>query len=80
MFFELNDDTKAILGRPNFMCAKLADCLRKLGHEIPTRAEEEQAHVIYWLLGKYEEHGADWREAAANELRQLESVLPKDSE
>lgn len=57
-----NDDTKWILGQPNFACRPLADYLRGTGVQIPHRAEDEQAHVMHWMLCQYEEHGARWRE------------------
>lgn len=63
----LNDDTRWILGRPNFWCASIANVLREDGHDIKSRAEEEQAAVIHWLLNLYIQHGSGWREAAACE-------------
>jgi len=62
--FELNDETRWILGRPNFTCAGIARDLRVLGQDIKQRAEDEQAAVIHWMLTLYEAHGAGWREAA----------------
>jgi hypothetical protein len=59
--FELNDEVRWILGRPNFMCAPIAARLRKLGHVIDEKAEAEQAAVIYWMLSLYECHGDSWR-------------------
>ncbi len=59
---ELNEDTKFILGRPNFWCGPFAQGLRKKGHEIPNKAEEEQAYVIHWMLGMYETYGLIWKE------------------
>ncbi len=57
---ELNEYTKFILGMPAFKCAKFAAVLRSKGHEIPERCEDEQAHVIHWMYGLYEQHGSDW--------------------
>lgn len=62
--FELDDETRWILGRPNFACAGIAACLRKLGHEIAQKAEAEQAATLHWMLCLYETHGADWRDQA----------------
>jgi hypothetical protein len=58
---KLNDDTRFILGRPLFWCGSLSRDLRELGHDIPRKAEEEQAYVIYWMLGLYNQHGEIWR-------------------
>ncbi|PWE13034.1 hypothetical protein [Alcaligenes faecalis] len=60
----LNDDLIAILGRPNFLCAQLADILRSGGQEIAKRAENEQAAVIHFLLGHYLADPAQWAEKA----------------
>ncbi len=61
----LNDETRWILGRPNFMCIGTAKVLRMMGHQIAERAEDEQAAAIYWMLCLYENHGERWREVAA---------------
>ncbi|HBZ06060.1 MAG TPA: hypothetical protein DEP03_06605 [Massilia sp.] len=66
----LNEDTTAILGRPNFTCIGIAAQLRKLGHKIGNRAENEQAAVIHFLLNMYQKHGAAWRQNAEEYLRQ----------
>lgn len=65
----LNDDLIAILGRPNFMCAQLADTLRSGGHDIAERAENEQAAVIHFLLGHYLADPAQWAEKASAALK-----------
>ncbi|WP_420279561.1 hypothetical protein [Serratia sp. BNK-4] len=60
-----------ILGRPNFQCFHLAAALRAGGHDIPRKAEAEQAAVIYFMLGHYLEHGEKWSEKAEEELQRL---------
>lgn len=67
---ELNDETRWILGRPNFACASLAECLRRMGHEVKHKAEDEQAAAIHWMLGLYEVHGDNWRAVADRLLRE----------
>lgn len=59
--FELNDQTRWILGRPNFFCGPIAEQLRRMGHAIPRKAEEEQASVLHWMLCLHEQHGLRWR-------------------
>ena len=59
--FELNEQTRFILGRPNFWCGSVARILRLTGKQIPNKAEEEQAAVIHWMLCLYELHGDNWR-------------------
>lgn len=56
-----DDEVRFILGRPIFWCGSLSRDLRDLGHEIPKKAEEEQAYVLYWMLGLYAQHGSEWR-------------------
>lgn len=61
---ELNDELIEILGRPNFTCAKLAECLRNCGQHIKRKSEHEQAAVLHVLLNLYIKHGNDWRKHA----------------
>jgi hypothetical protein len=70
---ELNDETRWILGRPNFACAGLAECLRRMGHTVARKAEDEQAAAIHWMLTMYEQHGTEWREAAERALQAAKS-------
>ncbi|VDZ82689.1 hypothetical protein U0026_09135 [Kluyvera intermedia] len=65
----LNDDLIAILGRPNFLCAHLAELLRKSGEEIKRKSENEQAAVIHWFLGIYLEHGDKWESVAKSDIQ-----------
>ena len=62
------EDLVTILGRPNFTCIRPAQAMRAGGHEIPSKAEYEQAHVIHFLLGQYFEHGPDWAEKSNSAL------------
>ena len=61
---ELNDELVEILGRPNFTCTKLAECLRHCGQDIKRKSEYEQAAVLHVLLNLYIKHGNDWRKHA----------------
>ncbi|MGG8038091.1 hypothetical protein PGO21_06435 [Klebsiella aerogenes] len=65
----LNDDLISILGRPNFMCAHLAELLRKSGEDIKRKAEHEQAAIIHWFLGIYLEHGDKWEGIAKSDIQ-----------
>lgn len=69
LLFPLDDETRFILGRPNFTLAGIAARLRTLGHSIAFKAEDQQAAVIHWMLGIYFEHGQDWRTKADEVLR-----------
>ncbi|WP_316389754.1 hypothetical protein [Enterobacter cloacae] len=65
----LNDDLIAILGRPNFICAHLAELLRKGGQDIRRKAEHEQAAVIYWFLDLYLKYGEKWESIAKDDIQ-----------
>lgn len=74
------DDIKDILGIPNFRCGPMARMLREIGHEIPCKAEDEQAYVLHFLLGYWKEFGGNWRQEAnefvKNELEKLKTQTP----
>lgn len=65
----LNDDLIAILGRPNFTCAHLAELLRKGGQDIRRKAKHEQAAVIYWFLDLYLKYGEKWESIVKGDIR-----------
>lgn len=65
----MDDEVRWILGQPNFACISYANALRRLGHSIPNKSEEEQAAVIHWMLTVYAQHGDSWREEGAKILR-----------
>ena len=65
---ELTDDLSEILGRPNFLCGHIAHVFRADGHNIPTKAEAEQAFVIHRWIGLWAKHGSEWRQAAGADL------------
>lgn len=72
---EMDKDLLEILGRPNFLCSPLAECLRADGVEIPRKSECEQAEVIRWMLNLYLQHGAGWRDAANTDLQRIKAVM-----
>ncbi|HHR1102952.1 TPA: hypothetical protein ACS298_000337 [Klebsiella aerogenes] len=65
----LNNDLISILGRPNFMCAHLAELLRKSGEDIKRKSEHEQAAVIHWFLGIYLEHCDKWEGVVKSDMQ-----------
>jgi hypothetical protein len=68
----LDDELRWILGRPNFTLGPMAHLFRTAGHDIPKRAEDEQAYMLHWMLNHYFKHGAaGWRAAADEEVTQL---------
>lgn len=76
----LNDDLIAILGRPNFTCAHLAELLRNGGQDIRRKSEHEQAAVIYWFLGLYLIYGDKWESIAKDDIRSRAAVISPQGE
>lgn len=74
----LNDDVREILGRPCFACGQLAAILRLGGAKIETRAEDEQAAVIHWMLSLYESHPDTWRNEGEARLRAMIACAKAD--
>jgi len=66
---ELNEHTRAILGRPNFTCIHIAQRLRQMGFTVATHSEDEQASTLYFLLSLYLQHGDRWAAVAEQALR-----------
>lgn len=64
-----------LLGTPVHTMIPLVRCLQMAGLDIPGRYEDEQAGMLYWMLGFYFEHGDDWRKAAGEELERLQSAI-----
>lgn len=71
----LNDELIAILGRPNFTCAHLAELLRKGGQDIRRKAECEQAAVIYWFLDLYLKYGDKWEGIAKDDIQARAAMI-----
>ena len=69
----LTKDQVAIMGRPNFSCAHIADRLIKSGvyAHSTDRAEYKQAVFMHFALKMLEDHGEEWIVAANNELERL---------
>lgn len=67
----LNPDLIKILGRPNFMCGQIARILRSSGENILTKAEDEQAATIWFLLRHYMSDPTNWEQHAEAELESL---------
>lgn len=66
-------EVHAILSLMIFRTGPLAHVLQGHGYPIPCRAEDEQLHVLLWLLGLHRDHGANigWRTAADNYIRAM---------
>ncbi|MNN90192.1 hypothetical protein D3C81_2081000 [compost metagenome] len=58
----------------------IAHALRAAGTDIPKRCEEEQAHVLHWLVQLALQHGAEWRARAAKSIEELQAATQATSE
>ncbi|MBN3851958.1 hypothetical protein G3N59_01070 [Paraburkholderia sp. Ac-20340] len=65
---ELTPDLREVLGWMCFQCAHIARAMRAAGVEIEHRAEDEQAHVIHWMVKLVLRHGANWRAEGAKHI------------
>lgn len=71
---EMTPEIADVLGRPNFWCSPLAHAFQAAGYQIKRRAEDEQAFILFWLLGLVLEHGKDWRPHAGEQLQAIRSA------
>lgn len=67
----LTAELKKILGLMCFQCTTFAEALRMGGHDVPRKAEEEQAAVMHWMLTHYLTHGDDWRTHAIHDVDRM---------
>jgi hypothetical protein len=67
----LDGDLRNILGMMCFEFISLSRVYRAAGYEIPKHAEDEQAFFLHKFLGFWFEHGAEWRRAAGEELKEV---------
>lgn len=66
---ELTPEVEDVLSIMYFEAGSIARAFREAGRaEIKTRAEDEQAFVLHWLLTFALEHGAEWRKHASAAL------------
>ncbi|MGK8887580.1 hypothetical protein [Burkholderia gladioli] len=68
---DLTPELLDVLGRPNFWCGPIAHAMREAGADIRRKAEDEQAHVLHWLVKLVLGHGAAWQPAAGAALSQI---------
>lgn len=79
---DLNDTVRHILGQPCFAIRNEAKMLRDAGYaRVDTKAEDEQAVAIYWMLNLYLEHGSAWRVEGGKQVQamtaKIEAQTPK---
>ncbi|WP_175706815.1 hypothetical protein [Burkholderia ambifaria] len=72
---ELTDDLRHVLGFPNFRCGPYAHLMRAVGADIAEKAEDEQAHVLHWLVKMVIDNGERWADVAGDELEAMRAKL-----
>lgn len=78
---ELTQDVNNVLGYPSFSFISAAEVYRKLGFEIPRKAEEEQAFFLHKLLILALEHGSKFLEVFHAETQaMLNAQMPPKTE
>lgn len=65
---EMTPAIRDALGVMIFQTGPIAHLLRETGDSIPPKAEEEQAHVLWWFLKMISEHGDNWRAEVGKEM------------
>lgn len=77
---EPTDALLEVLGLMLYTTTPIAHALRAAGTDIPKRCEEEQAHVLHWLVQLALQHGAEWRARAAKTIDELQAATQATSE
>jgi hypothetical protein len=57
---EMTPELRHVLGMMCFQLARYAHLFRSVGADIKTRAEDEQAYCLHWLIKHVLAHGAEW--------------------
>ena len=73
-FPAMTPELASILGLMCFQCIPFAQALRTAGHQIKTRAEDEQAAVLHWMLGHWFRHGEEWRDHAQADMNRMKDA------
>ena len=68
---ELTPDLALILGKICFQCIHIVQILRVGGQQINTRAEDEQAAAIYFMLKHYIKDPVNWSKNCNAELQAI---------
>ncbi|MGI4870657.1 MAG: hypothetical protein ACRYFX_05695 [Janthinobacterium lividum] len=71
----LSAELDEVLGWTLMKCASYARLFRAAGHIIPEKVEREQAFILHWLIKLVLAHGADWVDAARQDLQKLQAQI-----
>lgn len=70
---ELTPALREVLGLMLWTTTPIAHALRSGGAEIRPKAEEEQAHVLHWLIQLALRHDEAWRSRAVAKLNEIKA-------
>lgn len=65
---ELTPELREVLGWMCFQCAPIAHAMQAAGMDIQRKAEDEQAHVLHWMVKLVLRHGANWRVEGSKDI------------
>lgn len=77
---EPTDAMLEVLGLMLYTTTPIAHALRAAGTDIPKRCEEEQAHVLHWLIQLALQHGTEWRARAWRSIDELQAATQSSGE
>ncbi len=65
---ELTPELREVLGWMCFQCISIAQAMRAAGIDVKKKAEDEQAHVLHWMVKLVLRHGANWRKEGVKDI------------
>ena len=68
-------EVQEILSTQCVTASQVAQIFRHRGHVIKHKIEAEQGIVIAWMLALYRDHGMNWREAGAEQLKEIQEWI-----
>lgn len=74
---ELTDSLFDVLSLMLWHTGPLAHTLRAGGANIKKRAEDEQAHVLHWLIQLAIQHGPAWRQRASDSINEIRTAMSR---
>lgn len=77
---EITPELHHVLGMMCFQLARYAHLFRSVGADIKTRAEDEQAYCLHWLIKLVLAHGAAWAEHADADIAAAQAKLRGDAQ
>lgn len=77
---KLTPELRHILGHMCFQFIQLAAVYRQAGHDIPKKAEDEQAYLMHRMLIHWQDSGESWNQSFEAEARDVFTVARASSQ